>query len=102
MLQEADVRVLDLCQRVRQAASPQERRRLMIVLRQSWPRVSDPVGLAGEGAYFFGIFGHEREGALERLAALTAVEQNGTLSGEVRAPEDPGSTSATEPPAQPH
>jgi hypothetical protein len=61
MLQEADVRVLDLCQRVRQAASPQERRRLMIALRQSWPRVSDPVGLAGEGAYFFGIFGHERE-----------------------------------------
>ena len=90
--------VLHLCWRVRQKISEEERLKLTVAIVRSFDKLSDQMLYAAEDAAFYGMFGHEREGAtpLKDLAKLVSMTDERYVG-----PQDLTSTSATEPPAQP-
>jgi hypothetical protein len=98
MLLKDAIEVVDLCRRVRLATSEHERIELTAAIARSFHKLSEPMLFAAEDAVYFGMFGFERKGAtpLEDLPKLISA----TADLYVR-PQDLGSTSATEPPAQP-
>ena len=93
MLLEDANRLVDLCRRMRQTASQEERMKLVVAITSAWDKVSEPLVTAAEDAVYFGMFGVERPRAtpLEALPALAAAEADVYVP-----PEDPEGESHTE------
>ncbi len=68
--------VVDLCRRVRQATSEDERLKLAVAIIREWNKISEPLLFAAEDAVYSGLFGQERERTtpLEDLPALASEE----------------------------
>jgi len=69
-------RIVDLCRRVRQTTSENDRLKLTAAVIREWRKVSEPLLFAAEDAVYFGMFGQEREGAtpLAHLPALAEAD----------------------------
>jgi hypothetical protein len=92
MLLEDAAQVLDLCWCIRQTTSHDEVVKLIVAIANSFDKLSEPMLFAAEDAFFYGLCGHEREGAtpLKDLAKLVSITDERYVG-----PQDPSSTSST-------